>query len=328
MRIPELLPDLPEPAAVMEVGGYPPERHPVLAYMGRLNTPVSREGMMRRLNIVARMLSDDTLPGLHFPWHRLTYVQLLAVRAKLTQGYAPQTCNVTLYAVKGVLKECWRLGYLTAEEHLRASDVPPVKGVRLPTGRALEGSELTQLFYSCQHDRRPVLGARDAAAIGLLYGLGLRSSEAIGLNLVDYEPMAGTVRVLGKGNHERELPLPLAVVEVMQSWLAHRGAWSGPLLAPVNSEHVQHRRLDRRSINVILKNRRERAGVAHFSPHDCRRTFISNLLDATGDLSTVQALAGHSDPKITAGYDRRGMRAKHAAMGQLMFPRTTQEGSP
>jgi integrase len=65
---------------------------------------------------------------------------------------------------------------------------------------------------------------------------------------------------------------------------------------------------------------RERTGVAHLSPHGYRRTFILNLLDATGDLATVQALAGHSDPKITASYDQRGMRAKQQAMRRLVFP--------
>jgi hypothetical protein len=144
----EVLPAVPEPAVVMEAGAYAPEQHPVIAYMGRLNTPISRESMIRRLQVVAPMLSGDTLEALHFPWHQLTYVRLLAVRAKLMQGHSPQTCNVTLYAVKGVLKECWRLGYMTAEQHMRASDVGPVKGVRLPTGRALEGHELTQLLYS------------------------------------------------------------------------------------------------------------------------------------------------------------------------------------
>jgi integrase/recombinase XerD len=321
MSTPELLPALPEPAAVVAAGAYPLEQHPVIAYMGRLNTPVSRESIMRRLQIVARMLSDDTLDALHFPWHQLTYVQLLAVRAKLMQGHAPQTCNVTLYAVKGVVKECWRMRYITAEELQRVCDVPSVKGVRLPTGRALEGHELTQLLYSCQHDRRSVIGARDAAALGILYGLGLRSSEAISLDLGDYEPIAGTVRVLGKGNKEREMPCPEMIAEVLQVWIDVRGAWSGPLLTPVsNHDHIQKQRLDQRSFNVILRNRRERAGVAHFRPHDCRRTFISNLLDATGDLATVQALAGHSDPKITASYDRRGIRAKQQAMGKLYFP--------
>ena len=75
----EQLPALPAPAMVMEAGGYPAEQHPVLAYLGRLNTPISRESMLRRLNIVARMLSEGTLEALHFPWHqRLTYVVMLA----------------------------------------------------------------------------------------------------------------------------------------------------------------------------------------------------------------------------------------------------------
>jgi site-specific recombinase XerC len=159
---------------------------------------------------------------------------------------------------RGVLKECWRLGYLTAEAHLRASNVPQVRGVRLPVGRALEGRELTQLLYSCRHDRRPALGARDTAAIGILYGLGLGSSEVIGLDLGDYALMAGTVRVLGKGNKEREMPCPAMIAEVLEVWLAHRGTWSGPLLTPSSREHVQHRRLDRRSINTILRKWRER----------------------------------------------------------------------
>jgi site-specific recombinase XerC len=319
----EILPALPEPAVVLEAGFYPPTYHPVLAYLGRLGTPVSRDGMLRRLNCVARLLSADTLDAMHVPWHQLTYVQLLAVRTTLAEAHTMQTTNTTLSAVKGVLKECWRLDLMTTEASMRARDVPPVKGSRLPFGRALDGGELAQLLYSCQHDRRQAVGARDAAALGLLYGLGLRTSEAISLNLEDYTTMAYTVHVVGKGNKARELPCPDMIAEVLQSWLEIRGVWAGPLITPVSvADHVQHRRLDRRSIHVILRNRRERAGVSHFSPHDCRRTFISNLLDATGDLATVQALAGHSDPKITASYDRRGMRAKSQAMEKLLFPKS------
>jgi site-specific recombinase XerC len=299
---------------MLEASGYPPEHHPVLAYLGRLGTPVSREGMLRCLNRVARLLSGDALYAMHFPWHQLTYVQLLAVRAKLAEAHAMQTTNTTLYAVKGVLKECWRLNLMTTESYMRARDVSGVKGSRLPTGRALEGRELTQLLYSCQHDPRQALGARDAAALGLLYSLGLRTSEAISLDVRDYTAMARTVHVVGKGNKEREMPCPEMIAEVLQAWIDIRGLWTGPLLTSVKHEHIQRRRLDRRSINLILRKRRQRAGVADFSPHDCRRTFISNLLDATGDLATVQALAGPSDPKITASYDRRGMRVKQQAM--------------
>jgi site-specific recombinase XerD len=320
MRV-DLLSALLEPQAVMEVGASEPARHPVLACLGRKNTAPSRETYLRRLNVVARLLTGDTLEPLHLPWHQLTYVELMAGRVKLTQTSAMQTTNVTLYAVKRVLKECFRLGDMSAEEYQRAADVPKVSGTRLPVGRALETSELAQLLNSCAHDRRQPLGARDAAAVGLLNGLGLRSSEVISLDLGDYDEMAGVVRVIGKGNKDRELPVPEAIADVLNRWLEIRSRWSGPFLTRMWRHNTMTKtRLDRRSINVILKRRPTVAKVEHFTPHDMRRTFISTLLDGTVDLATVQALAGHSDPKIMASYDRRGMWPKQAAMGKLSFP--------
>ena len=223
----QILPALPEPQPLMEVGRYPPEKHPVLAYLERSNNPLSRENMVRRLNIVARLLTHDTTDAMHFPWHNMTDVMTLSVRATLMETHAPQTVNTTLAAVKSVLRECWRFGYISAEEMARATAVPAVKGTRLPTGRALEVSELRQLLHSCQHARRRALDARDAALLGLLLGLGLRTSEAVSVNLEGYDPAAGTVRVLhAKGNRQREMPVPPPAAEVLQAWTPP--AASGP----------------------------------------------------------------------------------------------------
>jgi integrase/recombinase XerD len=318
----DILPALPEPHPLMASGAYEPARHPVLAYLGRLQSELSRENMRRRLHIVTRMLTHDTLNARHFPWHQLTYVMVLSVRATLMETHAPQTVTTTLAAVKAVRRECWRLGDMTAEEMARATDVPGVKGTRLPTGRALEASEWRQLLHSCQHDRRRTLGARDAALLGILLGLGLRTSEAVSLNLEDYDPAAGTVRVLhAKGNRQREMPVPPPVAEVWQAWIAIRGEWPGPLLCAVAThDQLQSRHLVSRAINYILRKRRAAAKVAYFTPHDMRRSFISSLLDVGVDISMAQTLAGHINISTPQLYDRRGEKSKREAINRLPFP--------
>jgi integrase/recombinase XerD len=100
-----------------------------------------------------------------------------------------------------------------------------------------------------------------------------------------------------------------------------RGGWPGLLLLPVNKGgRILQRRITPQSIYDTLRRLAERAGVAAFSPHDLRRSFVSDLLDAGADLAAVQALAGHASPTTTARYDRRGERAKRKAADLLAIP--------
>ncbi len=93
------------------------------------------------------------------------------------------------------------------------------------------------------------------------------------------------------------------------------------LLHPVNKgDRILPRRLTDQAVLGIVQRRGAEAGVAHFSPHDLRRTFVSDLLDAGADISTAKKLAEHSSETTTGRYDRRGEEAKRKAARLLHIP--------
>ena len=125
---------------------------------------------------------------------------------------------------------------------------------------------------------------------------------------------------LGKGAKNRIVYLPNTATSYVSNWLNLRRFKPGPLLCPVNKGgRIQIRAISPDAVLKILKKRARQAGVEHFSPHDFRRTFCSDLLDANVDVFTVQKLAGHTSPVTTAKYDRRGEETKRQAVQILEF---------
>jgi len=90
---------------------------------------------------------------------------------------------------------------------------------------------------------------------------------------------------------------------------------------------IKPNRLTTRSVSMLIRRRAALAGVAPFTPHDGRRSFITGLLEAGVDVFTVKDLAGHSDVNTTARYDRRGERAQRAAMPRLPMPYPGRPGN-
>ena len=293
----------------------PPDRQPVLVYLARL-APGSRRTMRGALETVAREVgfpSADTLP-----WHRLRYQHAAALRSRFAARFAPSTTNKILAALRGVLRECMRLGLMSAEDHARAVDVDGVRGHRVPRGRSLDAGEIRTLFESC--DPTTPLGARDAAILALGYGCGLRRAEIAGLDLADLRD-DGELLVRGKGSKERTAHLAGGAAAALDAWLVFRGDAPGPLLLPVEKGgRVQDRRMSIQGVYDAIVARAERAGVARFSPHDFRRTHIGDLLDLGADIATVSGMVGHASVTTTARYDRRGERAKKRAAELLHVP--------
>lgn len=296
------------------------DEHPAVVYLARLSAG-SRPTMRAALDTIAGVLTQGHLDHLALPWHQLRYQHTAAVRAQLAERYAPASTNKMLAALRGVLKEAWRLGLMPAEEYHRAADLPCVAGSTLPRGRALSAGELRALFGACVKDGASS-GARDAALIAVLYGCGVRRAEAAGANLEDYDVETGELRIRrGKGRRDRITYASAGARLAIARWLELRGMEPGPLLLPVRKGgRIEHRRLTTQAIYYALRRRAAGAGVAEFSPHDLRRTFISDLLDAGADISTVQKLAGHAQVTTTQRYDRRPEKAKQRAVELLHVP--------
>lgn len=312
--------DEPESGVLIVPAAHASADHPAAVYMARL-APGSRRTIASALERMAGLLSGRRATIWTLDWAALRYQHTAALRAILAAQLAPATTNKYLAALRGVLKEAWRLGQMSAEDYRRAADLPSVRGATLPRGRALEGGELHALFRVCAADRAPA-GRRDAALLSILYGAGLRRSEAVALDVADYDPATGTLSIRsGKGHKARTAYAGRGTAEAVQAWLVARGGHPGPLFCSfTKAGHVRRRRMSDDAVRYILQVRAHEAGVPAFSPHDLRRSFIGDLLDAGADISTVQRLAGHANVSTTGRYDRRGERAKRRAAELLHVP--------
>ncbi len=310
---------LPDPSTLVLAKPLPLTMHPAQVYLASLGAG-SRRTMREALNAIASMLTNGTCDALTLDWSQLRYQHTAAVRAVLMEKYSPATANKMLCALRRTLKEARRLGLMDAEDYDRAVDIQSLRGTRLLQGRALSHSEIVALMEACTSDLTTV-GVRDAAMLAILM-VGLRRSEVVNLDLKDFNQrtLALTIRA-AKGRKDRTNYLPESAAMAVSDWLVIRGKASGPLLYPLDkAKRIIARRMSEQGVMTALQRRGEKAGVAPFSPHDLRRTFISDLLDAGADIVTVSQLAGHASPSTTSRYDRRGEAAKRQAIDLLNIP--------
>jgi site-specific recombinase XerD len=298
----------------------PLDQHPAAVYLAGLKER-SRRPQKQALETIAGLMTDNRLNVIEFPWHKLRFQHTQAIRSKLINtNFKPATVNRSLSALRGVLRAAWRLELMTSEEYHRAIDVKSVVSSTIPAGRELSSGEISALMGDCENDPTPA-GCRDAAIIALMYSCGLRRDEVVNLRLDSIDSEAGRLVVSGKRYKERTAYLVNGAARAMEDWLEIRGRHEGALFMPVNKGGViQNRCMTNQAIYNILKKRAANAGVKEFSPHDLRRTFVSDLLDAGADISTVAKMAGHANVTTTARYDRRPEEAKKMAAGFLHVP--------
>ncbi len=278
-------------------------------YLSNL-APSSRKTIRNSLNRIAQILGYENYEEV--PWHEIRYGHAAAIRGRLIEkGYAAATINSHLVALRGVLREAWRLGELDAEVYHRAVDIKNVSGNSIRSGRALSNDEVQTIIKKCRSDRSN-WGLRDSALFGVLR-LGLRCDEVVKINICDIYNQE--LMVKGKGRKNRIIPIPNGINEDLMSWIKVRGVENDAMFVKIYHNYIcNNKRLTKSGVRSIVKRRRKEAGVPHFTVHDWRRTFATDLLYNNVDVLTAQRLLGHANPITTARYDKRGEEVKKKAV--------------
>ena len=215
------------------------------------------------------------------------------------RGLAKSSIARKLAAVRSCFRFLTRRGALPANpaRHVRT----PRLGRRLPS--FLPKDESKDLLDTTFEDTDA--GRRDRALLELLYACGLRVAECCGLDLEDVDRRHGTVRVLGKGNRERMVPVGDEALAALDRYLEGRVASpggrkgaAGPLF-----RNPRGQRLTTRSVHRIVGRRARAAGIARrVTPHTLRHTFATHLLGEGADLRLIQELLGHRRLSTTQRY--------------------------
>jgi integrase/recombinase XerD len=240
---------------------------------------------------------------------RADLLAFMANRAK--EGAKPRSTARQLSSFRRFYRFLLREGVIKEDPTLKI-DMPKI-GRSLP--KSLSESEVEALLQA--PDISDPLGHRDRAMLEVLYATGLRVSELINLDQGQINLNQGVLRIRGKGDRERLIPLG----EEAQRWLRDFiNAARGEILLERQSEYLfptrRGDRMTRQAFWHIIKRYARKAGInARLSPHTLRHAFATHLLNNGADLRVVQMLLGHSDLSTTQIYThvaRERMKELHA----------------
>lgn len=198
-------------------------RSPVINYFAKMESERSKTTMRSYLRVVAVAIGVDPDAIEQFDWSTIRYEHVLAIRQKLANRIpklAPASINLALSAVRGIARQCWLLEQMSERDYkLIHEETKGIKGSREQKGRMIPMKDIRKLLHGCQDGTRR--GKRDAAIIAILLGAGLRRSEVAwlgectGVAAFDFD--AHSVKVIGKGNKEREVYLFDGTIDVRSS---------------------------------------------------------------------------------------------------------------
>ena len=240
-------------------------------------------------------------------WSAVTQEDVLAYLQYVREKeYATASVCRALVAIKVFFRFLKREGHIAADP-TRYLDSPKLWQL-IPEVLSVE--EVSRLLAAPVAEE--AVGARDRAILHVLYASGLRVSELCGLNLTDVDDAC--VRVKGKGNKERIVPIAKSAIEAVDHYLVQfRQEGKGPLFVTSRGQ-----RIDRVTVWQRVKFYAKKAGIEKsISPHTLRHSFATHLLENGADLRVIQEMLGHVSIKTTDRYTHVSQRHLNEAFAKF-----------
>ncbi len=254
------------------------------------------------VNSVHSYRQDLTRLGIFLHGSALAVVNIDVLRAYVdhlrTSGLSNRTIARQITAMRGFF------GYLVEENEISSDPtellVAPKIGSSLP--RYLDASRVEQLLTYPQ--KSSATGLRDKAMLSLLYATGLRVSELIKLRISDLDDAEGVVRVFGKGNKQRLVPVGRDALRSVEEYSVQaRPKLLKERVSPYLFVTARGTGMTRQCFWKLVQEHGKAAGIfGGLSPHVLRHTFATHLLEGGADLRSLQAMLGHSDIETTQIY--------------------------
>ena len=223
-----------------------------------------------------------------------------------------RTYNCYLSAIKSVALNAWRNKQIDLDQFQRIKSLKQRRIFRAPSGRAISPEESSSLIRSL--NKNSLRTIRNRAIFFLMLGCGLRRAEVCDLKLKQVSIKNKSAKIIGKGNKERTIYFPTAVLEVLKNWLDARSLNKEEIDAGFVFGRIDNRQrlhldipLDPSSITRIVEKLVSETDnlEGRLTPHDLRRTFATRLISKNVDIVEVQKLMGHASVATTGNYVRK-----------------------
>lgn len=300
--------------------------NPATIYIRKLDSANSVNSVQRALSGFARwMLVSKSATYLDIPWSKITLERLQEYRHFLiTAKKSPDTIATYLSYLKSVIRVAATVTSIHPEHRLPhavlveiAQELKPPKRSGQQVNEFIRIDEFKMILNASQDGTTS--GKRDSALLHLLYGCGLRRSEVVGLNMDSVVWERQALKVIGKGNKTRYIPMFSDLESTLEEYLFVRGEHEGPLFYRISRADnlVTSSRLTDAGLVNIVKRRCAKAGLSFINLHSFRASFATIHFTIGTDLFTIQNLMGHSSPTTTKRYDIRDEQAGADAMSNF-----------